>query len=126
MVRSLIVGIFGYIEYAVVFLFIAAIAFALVQGLDVIAPEEYNTSAEDELTQTIKDGFESKQITPQQAGEIWRIYQDDRARLQRWRIYILYAVSICISAAVVVLLFKKYRSLRFRERLRDYFFPAMF
>jgi hypothetical protein len=124
MVKSLMVGVFGCLEYAVAFLFIASLAFAFAQGLDILVPDVYDTSAEEELTQAVKEGFESKQITSQQGGEIWRIYQDDQARLQRRRMYILYAISICISAAVVALLFKKYRSLRFRERFRDYFFPA--
>ncbi len=124
MVKSLIIGVFGCIEYAVAFLFIASLAFTLTQGLDILIPEVYGYSTEDELTKAVKDGFESKQITSQQAGEIWRIYRDDQARLQRFRIRILYAVSLCISVVVLVLLFKKYRSLRFRERFRDYFFPA--
>jgi len=124
MVKSLMVGVFGCLEYAVAFLFIAAITLVFIQGLDILVPEAYNTSAEEELTQAVKEGFESKQITSQQGGEIWRIYQDDQARLQRRRTYILYAVSICISAGLVALLFKKYRSLRFRERFKDYFFPA--
>jgi hypothetical protein len=118
------VGVFGCLEYAVAFLFIASLAFALTQGLDILIPEVYDYSAEDELIKDVREGFESKQITAQQGGEIFRIYRDDQARLQRRRTYILYAVSICVSAIVTMLLFKKYRSLRFRERFRDYFFPA--
>jgi len=124
MVRSLMVGVFGCLEYAIVFLFIASLAFTLTQGLDILIPEVYDYSAEDELIKAVREGFESKQITSQQGVEILQIYRDDHARLQRLRSYILYAVSICISAVVSVLLFKKYRSLRFRERFRDYFFPA--
>jgi hypothetical protein len=118
------VGVFGCLEYTIAFLFIASLAFMLTQGLDILIPEVYDYSAEDELIKAVREGFESKQITAQQGGEILQIYRNDQAGLQRLRTYILYAVSICISAAVVVLLFKKYRSLRFRERFRDYFFPA--
>ena len=124
MVKSLSLSAFRFLEYAVVFLFIASLVFILAQGLDIIVPEVYDYSAEDELTQAVREAFESKQITSQQAGEIWRIYRDDQTKLQRLRTRILYAVSICVSAVVSVLLFKKYRSLRFRERFRDYFFPA--
>jgi hypothetical protein len=123
MVKSLMVGVFGCLEYAIVFLFIASLAFTLTQGLDILIPEVYDYSAEDELTKVVREGFESKQITSQESLEILQIYRDDQTGLQRLRSYILYAVSICISAAVSVLLFKKYRSLRFRERFRDYFFP---
>jgi hypothetical protein len=118
------VGVFGCFEYAAAFLFIAAIAFALAQGLDILIPEAYDYSAEDKLTKAVKEGFESKQITSQEGGEILCIYRDDQAGLQRLRTRILYAVSICISAAVVTPSFKKYRSLRFRERFRDYLFSA--
>ncbi|OHB61313.1 MAG: hypothetical protein A2167_09035 [Planctomycetes bacterium RBG_13_46_10] len=124
MVKSLSLSAFRFLEYAVVFLFIASLVFILAQGLDILVPEVYDSSAEDELTKAVKEGFDSKQITSQQAGEIWRIYRDEQSRRQRFRMYIICAVSICISAGPVVLLFKKYRSLRFRERFRDYFFPA--
>jgi hypothetical protein len=124
MVKSLMVGVFGCLEYAIAFLFIASLAFTLAQGLDILIPEVYDYSAEDELIKAVREGFESKQITYQQGQEIFLAYQDDQTGLQRLRTCILYAVSICILAAVMVLLFKKYRSLRFRERFRDYFFPA--
>ena len=122
MVKSFMVGVFGCIEYAVVFLFIASLAFVLTQGLDILIPEVYDYSAEDELIKAVREGFESKQITSQQGVEILQIYRDDQTGLQRLRTYIIYAVSVCISAIVAVLLFKKYRSLRFRERFRDCFF----
>jgi hypothetical protein len=123
MVKFLVAGVFTCIEYAIVFLFIASLAFTLAQGLDGLVPGVYDYSAEQDLLEVVKEGYESKQITPQQGGEILQIYRDDQTRGQRLRTYILYAVSICISAAVSVLLFKKYRLLRFRERLRDYLFP---
>jgi hypothetical protein len=118
------VGVFGCLEYAIAFLFIASLAFTLAQGLDKLVPWAYDYSAGDELIKAVGEGYESKQITSQQGREILQIYRDDQTRLERLRTCILYAVSICISAAVMVLLFKKYRSLRFRERFRDYFFPA--
>jgi hypothetical protein len=124
MVKFLIVSVFTCIEYAIVFLFIASIAFILAQGLDSVVPWKYDYSTEQELRDTIGEGYESEQITSQEGAEILQIYQDEQARGQRLRIYILYAVSICISTAFIMLIFKKYRSLRFRERLRDYFFLA--
>lgn len=126
MVKSLMVGVFGCLEYAIAFLFIASLAFTLTQGLNILIPEVYDYSAEQELIKAVREGYESKQITSQQGVEILQIYRDNQAgfKLDMWRMHLLYAVSICISAAVVVLLFKKYRSLRFRERFRDYFFPA--
>jgi hypothetical protein len=124
MVKVFMVSVFTCIEYAIIFLFIASLAFTLAQGLDVLVPGAYDYSAEQEILEGVSEGYESKQITAQQGGEILQIYRDEQARGQRLRTYILYAVSICISAVAMMLLFKKYRSLRFRERLRDYFFPA--
>lgn len=124
MVKFLVVGVFTCIEYAIVFLFIASLAFTLAQGLDGLVPGVYDYSADQELLETVREDYESKQITSQQGREILQIYRNDQAGLQRLRTCILYAVSICISVIVTVLLFKKYRSLRFRERFRDYFFLA--
>ena len=123
MVKFLVVGVFTCIEYGIAVLFIASLAFTLAQGLDGLVPEVYDYSAEDELIKAVREGYESKQITSQESREILQIYRDDQAGLQRLRTCILYAVSICISAIVTVLLFKSYRLLRFRERFRDYFFP---
>jgi hypothetical protein len=124
MARFLVISAFTCLEYAIIFLFIVSIAFILAQGLDVLVPGVNDYSAEQEILEAVSEGYKSKQITSQQGGEILQIYRDDQARGQRLRTYILYAVSICISAIVLMLLFKKYRLLRFRERLRDYFFPA--
>jgi predicted PurR-regulated permease PerM len=124
MAKSLIVGVFGCLEYAIVFLFVASLAFAIAQGMDKLVPWTYDYSADENLAEALRQGFESKQITRQQGEEIFLAYQDNQTRLQRLRSYILYAVSVCISAVVSVLLFKKYRLLRFRERFRDYFFPS--
>jgi hypothetical protein len=122
--RIVAAGAFACLEYTIVFLFIAALAFVLVQQLDNIVPEGYDYSAEQELLDAIREGYESKQITYRQTVEILQIYQDDLARRERLRTYILYVISSCISSGLMVLLFKKYRSLRFRERFRDYLFPA--
>jgi hypothetical protein len=120
------IGAFRCFEYAVVFLFVVSLAILLAQGLDGFVPRVYDYSAERELLEIIEEGCKTKQITAQQGGGILQIYRDDQPRfkLECWRVHLIYAVSICASAAVSVLLFKKYRSLRFRERLRDYFFPA--
>jgi predicted PurR-regulated permease PerM len=121
MAKLLVIGIFTCLEYAVVLLFIVALVFTLAQQLDNLIPYDYST--EQELLEAVGDGFESKQITSQQGVEILQTYRNDQTGLQRLRSYILYAVSICISAGFMMLLFKEYRSLRFRERFRDYFFP---
>jgi hypothetical protein len=125
MVKSLIVGVFGCIEYTIVFLFIASLAFMLTQRLDNLVPQIYDYSTEQDLLEALREGYESKQITSQQGQEILQIYRDAQPgfRLDKWRMRLLYAVSICISAVVMVLLFKSYRLLRFRERLKAYFFP---
>jgi hypothetical protein len=122
MVKSLSLGAFRCFEYTATFLFIVSLAFAFEQGLDKIVPWTYDYAAQDDLAKDLLQGCASKQVTRRQAEEMFLAYQDQQARLQRLRSYILYAVSICISAGFVVLLFKKYRSLRFRERFRDYFF----
>jgi len=123
MVKSLIVGVFGCLEYAIAFLFIASLAIMLTQGLDSLVPGVYDYSEEDDLIEAVREGYESGQITSMEGRGILQIYRDEQTRLERRRTRILHAVSICISAVVVVLLFRGYRLLRFRERLRDYFFP---
>jgi hypothetical protein len=125
MVKFLLVSVFTCIEYAIVLLFIASIAFVLEQGLDVLVLRVYDDSAEQKiLEEAVSEGFESKQITAQEGMEILQIYREEQDRNKKLRTYILYAVSICISAAFMMLLFKKYRLLRFRERIRDYFSPV--
>jgi hypothetical protein len=124
MVRFFVVGVFSCIEYGIAFLSVVSLSFTLAQGLDSLVPGVYDYSTEQELLEAVKEGYESKQITSQQGREILQIYRDDQDRLERLRTYILYAVSICISAAVLVLLFKEYRLLRFRERFRDYLSPV--
>lgn len=124
MVRFFVVGVFSCIEYGIAFLLVVSLSFTLAQGLDSLVPGVYDYSTEQELLEAVKEGYESKQITSQQGREILQIYRDDQNRLERLRTYILYAVSICISAAVLVLLFKEYRLLRFRERFRDYLSPV--
>jgi hypothetical protein len=124
MVKFFVVGAIACLEYVVTSLFIVFIAFELAQGLDLFAPGAIDYSAEQELLEAIAEGQKSGQITPQQVGQILQIYRDNQAGRQRLRSYVLYAVSICISTAGAVFLFRKYRSLRYRERFRDYFFQA--
>jgi hypothetical protein len=124
MVKFLMLSAFRCFEYAIAFLFIASLAFAFAQGLDKLVPWTYDYAAQDNLINDLRQGCESKQITYRQANEMLLAYQDEQAGHQRLRSYILYAVSVCISAIITALLFKKYRSLRFRERFRDYLFPA--
>ena len=125
MVKFLMLRAFSCLEYGIAFLFVASLALALTRGLDTLIPRIYDYSSEEDLVEALREGYESGQITYLESQEMLQIYRDDQAgfRLERWRIRLLYAVSICISAVIMVLLFKKYRSLRFRERLGDYFFP---
>lgn len=124
MVKFFSLGAFRCLEYAIAILFIASLAFAFEQGLDKIVPWAYDYAAQDNLADELMQGYQSKQVTYQQAEEMLLAYKDEQARRQRLRTYILYAVSICISAGFTVFLFKKYRTLRFRERFRDYLFPV--
>ncbi len=126
MVKSLFVRAFSYLEYGIVFLFVASLALVLIRGLDTLVPRAYDYSSEQDLVDALREGYGSGQITYLESQELLQIYRENQAgfRLERWRIRLLYAVSICISAGFIVLLFKKYRLLRFRERFGDYFFPT--
>lgn len=126
MVKSLPVRVFICIEYGIVFLFAASLTLALTQGLGNLVPQIYDYSAEQDMVGALREGYGAGEITYLESKEILQIYRDNQPefRLERWRIRLLYTVSICISVIVTVLLFKKYRSLRFRERLQDYFLSA--
>lgn len=125
MVKSLFVRAFSCLEYGIAIFFAASLALALTRGLDRLIPSIYDYSEEQDLVEALRQGYESGQITYLESQQMLQIYRDAQARfrLEIWRIRLLYAVSICISAGFMVLLFKRYRSLRFRERLRGYFFP---
>lgn len=118
MVRS-----FRWLEYGIAVLIAAFIAWDLMQPLDSITPRIYDYSLEKDFIEPLREGYESGQITYAEMQEMLEIYRDDqlRFRLERWRIRLLYALSIGIPTAVMVLLFRKYRLLQFRERLKDYF-----
>lgn len=123
MVKSLSLGAFRFLEYAAAFLFIASLAFALEQGLDKIVPWQYDYAAQDDLIKDLRQAYASKEVTRRQADEMLLAYKDQQDGRQRLRTHILYAVSVCVSAGLAALLFKKYRSLRFRERFSTHFFP---
>lgn len=124
MFKFLVVGVFSCIEYGIVVLVAVSFAFLLAQNLDSLVSKMYDYSAEQELLKAVREGYESKQITSQQYSEILQAYREDQANVRKPLTYILYAVSIFLSTAVSLFSFKKYRSLRFRERFRAYFFPA--
>lgn len=126
MVKSLTLRVFSCIEYGIAVFLAASLVLTLARGLDTLIPRMYDYSTEQDLVNALREGYEAGEITYLESREILQIYRDDQPRfkLECWRIRLLYAVSICISAIIMVLLFKKYRSLRFRERFRDYFFPA--
>ena len=112
------------LEYGITILIAALLAWALIQALDSITPRIYDYSLEEDFVEPLKEGYEAGQITYVEMQEMLEIYRDAqvRFRLERWRIRLLYALSIGVSTAVAVLLFRKYRLMRFRERLKDYFF----
>jgi len=123
--KSLIVHGFKWLEYAIGVFLGASLAFAIAQGLNIISPGIYDYSSEQDLARALKKAYDSGEITHAESRQILRIHRNSQVRfkLEIWRIRLLYVVSICISAVVTVLLFKKYRLLRFRERFGDYFFP---
>lgn len=123
MVKFLTLSAFRCFEYVIVLLFIISLTFVFEMGLDKIVPWTYDYESQDTFIKELKQARASKQITPRQAEEIFLAYEDEQIEFQKRRTYILYAVSACISAGLAALLFKKYRSLRFRERFGDYFFP---
>ncbi|MDD5064184.1 MAG: hypothetical protein PHQ35_05425 [Phycisphaerae bacterium] len=123
MVKSLSLGAFRCFEYAAAFLFVVSLAFAFEQGLDKVVPWKYDYAAQGNLAAELRQAAKSEQVTRRQAEEMFLAYKDQQAGHQRLRTRILYAVSVCISGIVTALLFKKYRSLRFRECFRDHFFP---
>ncbi len=124
MAKFLMVRSFRGLEYGITILIAALLAWALIQALDSITPRIYDYSLEEDFVEPLKEGYETGQITYPEMQEMLEIYRDAqvRFRLERWRIRLLYALSIGVSAAVTVLLFRKYRLMRFRERLKDYFF----
>ena len=125
MAKFLMVCAFRGFEYGIAVLMAASFAFAFGQGLNILRPSIYDYSLEEDFVEPLKEGYETGQITYAEMQEMLEIYRDDQVkfRLERWRIRLLYALSIGVSAAVTVPLFKKYRLMRFRERLKDYFFP---
>ncbi len=123
MFKFFVTIVFSCLEYVIVVLIVIFLGFLLAHSLNGVVSEMYYSS-EQELLKAVIEGYESKQITSQQYSEILQAYREDQAKIRKPLTYILYAVSICLSTAVSVFAFKKYRSLRFRERFRAYFFPA--
>jgi len=123
MAKFLMVCSFRWLEYGIAILMAASFAFAFGQGLNILRPSIYDYSSEEDLVDDLWEGYGSGQITYAESQEMLQIYRDAqlRFRLERWRIRLLYALSIGVSMAVTVLLFRKYRLMRFRERLKDYF-----
>ena len=123
MVKFLMVRSFRWLEYTIAILIGASFAYAFGQGLNILRPSMYDYSLEEDFVDGLKEGYETGQITYAEMQEMLEIYRDAqvRFRLERWRIRFLYALSIGVSAAVTALLFRQYRLLRFRERLKDYF-----
>ncbi|MHC4572304.1 MAG: hypothetical protein ACYS0C_09560 [Planctomycetota bacterium] len=110
---------FKWLEYAIAVLIAALLAWALTQGLDSIIPRIYDDSSESYFVNVLKDAYDSGEITHAESREILQVHRNSQLRfkLEKWRIRFLFVLSIGISAIVTVLLFKKYRLLRFRERL---------
>lgn len=124
MVKLLTLGAFRCFEYVIVLLFIISLTFAFEQGLDKYVPWTYDYAAMDAFAKELLQACDDKQITRRQADEMFLAYGDEQVEFEKRRTYVLYAVSACISAGFAVLLFKKYRLLRFRERFGDCLFPS--
>jgi len=118
MAKSLMVRSFRWLEYGIAILIATLLAWALIQALDSITPRIYDYSSEKDLINDIREGYKTGQIAYAEMQETLEIYREAqlRFRLERWRIRLIYALSICVAA----LLFRKYRLLRFRERLKDH------
>ena len=125
MAKSLMVRGFSWLEYTIAVFIVASFALILAFGLDRICPEIYDYSAEADLVDDLREAYQSGEITYTESREILEIYRNDQLTytLEKWRIWLLFAVLIIVSAVAMVLLFRKYRLLRFRERFSDYFFP---
>ena len=125
MAKSLMVRSFRWLEYTIAVVIVASFALILAFALDRFCPKIYDYSAERDLVKDLRKGYQSGEITYAESREMLEIYRNDQFTytLERWRIHLLFVVSLGISAAVMVLLFKKYRLLRFRERFSNYFFP---
>jgi len=110
---------FRWLEYTIAVLIAALLAWVLIWALDSIVPRIYDYSSESYFVDVLKDAYDSGEITHAESREILEIHRNSQLRfkLEKWRIRLLFVLSIGISTAVVVLLFKKYRLLRFRERL---------
>lgn len=117
---------FAFIEYAIVVSLTTSIAFLLGRGLNAISPRIYDYSTEQDFVEALVQASQAGEVTYPETQEMLQIYRDDqlRYRLDVWRIRLTFAVSFAICVVVVVLLFKRYRQLRFRERFKDYFFTA--
>jgi ABC-type nickel/cobalt efflux system permease component RcnA len=119
MAKSLMVRNFKWLEYTIAVLIAALLAWVLIWALDSIVPRIYDDLSESYFVDALKDAYDSGEITHAESREILQIHRNSQLRfkLDKWRIRLLFVLSIGISAAVTVLLFKKYRLLRFRERL---------
>lgn len=123
--RSLTLCGFSWFEYSIAVVIVASFALILAFGLDRICPEIYDYSAEADLVNELRRASNSGEITYTESREMLEIYRNDHFTytLEKWRIWLLFVVSIIISVAAMVLLFRNYRLLRFRECLSNYFFP---
>jgi hypothetical protein len=123
--RSLTLCGFIWLEYSIAVVIVASFALILAFGLDRLCPEIYDYSAEADLVDDLRRACNSGEITYTESREMLEIYRNDHFTytLEKWRIWLLFVVLVGISTAAMVLLFKKYRLLRFRERFGNYFFP---
>jgi hypothetical protein len=126
LVKPLVTRGFTCLEHAIAVSLTVSFAFVLGQGLNAISPRIYDYSTEQDFVETLIQAAEAGEMTYAETQEMIQIYRDDqpRYRLETWRVRLTFAVSFVICAVVVVLLFRKYRLLRFRERFKNCFFPA--
>lgn len=112
---------FGYVEGAVAVLLGIVIAVALTRGLAVFFdPHIYDYEEEQRFLEWLKQ--DDPNMAAWELREARESYQDDhfwRYAADRLLAYVWFGVGIAVSATATVQLFKKYRSLRFRERLAN-------
>ncbi|UCC21720.1 MAG: hypothetical protein JSW23_07870 [Planctomycetota bacterium] len=123
LVKSLVTRGFTWLEHVMAVCLAASCAFFLGQGLNAISPKIYDYSTELDFVMAVQEATAAGEVTYAEAQEMLQDYRNDRLsyRLETWRMRLTYVVSFVICAVVAVLLFKKYRLFRFRERLQSYF-----
>jgi len=120
--KQYIVRYFTWLEYGIAISIGMILTVALCRGLLGLFPDIYDYTKEEDFIKLIKENEPNVLI-----GEVRESYRDAhfwRYALDNLLGYIFFAVGITVSAIAMQQLFKKYRSLQFRERLKRHFSPT--